>query len=146
VRAGERHAWLAIGLAWALALLHAAAALGKVLDLPGFVEVASAYRLLPRTLLWPSAIGVMVAEAAIALGLLLPRWRRASALAAGLMALIYGAALSLTLLRGISLENCGCFGVYLARPLTILSPLEDLVIVALALLLLRLTPARALPA
>jgi hypothetical protein len=58
----------------------------------------------------------------------------------------YGSALSITLFRGIALENCGCFGVYLARPLTTSSPLEDLVIVALALLLLRLSTARALPA
>jgi hypothetical protein len=75
VLVGEARAWLATTLAWALALLHAAAAFGKLLDLPGFVEVAAAYRLLPHALLWPSALGVMVAEGAIALGLLLPPWR-----------------------------------------------------------------------
>jgi hypothetical protein len=46
----------------------------------------------------------------------LARWRRRAALAAAALAAFNGAVLVLTLWRGIALENCGCFGVFLARP------------------------------
>ncbi|MGG5891143.1 MauE/DoxX family redox-associated membrane protein [Falsiroseomonas sp. HC035] len=121
-------------LAWALAALNGAAALGKALDLPGFVLVLAEYRLVPGALLVPGAILLVLAEAAIAMGLLLPRLRREAALAAAALAAIYGLALTVTLLRGIELRNCGCFGVFLARPLTVFSPLEDVLLVLLALL------------
>jgi hypothetical protein len=120
-------------LAWLLAALHLAAALGKVLDLAGFADVLAEYRLFPAAALMPLALGVTLAEAAIALGLVLPGWRPAAALAAGAMALGYGVTLTVTLARGIPLGNCGCFGVFLARPLTPLTPLEDLALLAAAL-------------
>lgn len=121
-------------LAWVLAALNGAAALGKALDLPGFVLVLAEYRLLPDTLLVPGAILLVLVEAVIAIGLLLPHLRRGAALAAAALAAIYGLALTVTLLRGIALRNCGCFGVFLARPLTVFSPLEDVLLVLLALL------------
>ncbi|WP_376098646.1 MauE/DoxX family redox-associated membrane protein [Roseomonas sp. CCTCC AB2023176] len=134
---------LVIGFAWALALLHGAAALGKALDLRGFVAVADAYRLVPPFLTMPGALSLTLAEAGIALGLVLPRFRRPAAIAAGALALTYGAALIATLLRGIPLENCGCFGVFLARPLTVWSPVEDLVLAALCFAVARLSPVPA---
>jgi hypothetical protein len=132
----------ATGLAAVLAALHLAAALGKVLDLGGFADVLADYRLFPAAALMPLAVAVTLTEALIAAGLLLPRFRHAAALAAGAMALGYGVTLTVTLLRGIELANCGCFGVFLARPLTPLTPLEDLLLLGLALLLLWLTPGR----
>jgi hypothetical protein len=137
---------LVVGLAWGLALLHAAAAIGKALDLRGFSGVADAYRLVPPVLLMPGALSLILAEAGVALGLVLPRFRRAAAVAAGTLALVYGAALTVTLFRGIPLENCGCFGVFLARPLTVWSPLEDLVLAALSFGVARFSPARGAPA
>jgi hypothetical protein len=123
-----------------LAALHLAAALGKALDMPGFAAVLAEYRLFPAAALMPLALLVAGAEAAIALGLVLPRRRRLAAMAAGAMALGYGLALIVTLLRGIELSNCGCFGVFLARPLTPLTPVEDLLLAGLAALLLWLSP------
>jgi hypothetical protein len=130
-------------LAWLLAALNLAAATGKALDLPGFADVLSAYRLFPEALLMPVAVGVTMLEAAIAVGLMVRPTRRVAAWAAGLLALGYGIVLTVTLARGIALENCGCFGVYLARPLGVHSPLEDLALIAAALLVLRFTPRPA---
>ncbi len=124
-------------LAWLLAALHAATGIGKLLDLPGFVAVLTQYRLLPAALLWPAAVGVVGLELGIALGLVLRRWQRRAALAAAGLAAFNGAVMVLTLGRGIALENCGCFGVFLARPLRWTSPLEDLALMVLALLLAR---------
>ena len=40
----------------------------------------------------------------------------------------------ITLWRGLALANCGCFGVFLARPLTRQTVLEDVVMLGLSLL------------
>jgi hypothetical protein len=40
--------------------------------------------------------------------------------------------------RGLDLDNCGCFGVYLASSLRWYSPLESLALVGASYLLLRL--------
>jgi hypothetical protein len=133
-------------LAWPLAALNGAAALGKALDLPGFVAVLAQYRLVPGVLLAPGAVALILAEAGIAYGLLRPRLRRPAALAAAALAMLYGLALTLTLLRGIALENCGCFGVFLARRLTVFSPLEDVALVALALILAQRVKAQRMGA
>lgn len=125
----------AVGLAWLLAALHAATALGKLLDLPGFAGVLADYRILPPPLVPPAAALAVVAELAVAAGLLLPAFRFRAALGAAALAALYAVVLVATLLRGIGLANCGCFGVFLARPLTVFSPFEDLALLALALLL-----------
>ena len=125
------------GLAWALAALNLAAASGKLLDLHGFVAVLGEYRLAPAALLLPMAVLVVGLEIGAGIGLLVLGWRRRAALVAAALATVNGIVLSVTLLRGIPLANCGCFGVYLARPLTILSPLEDVALLVAALLVAR---------
>lgn len=128
--------WWAIAARWLLAAIFLATGLGKALDLPGFAAVLGPYRLLPEALLLPAAIALTAAEFAIAAGL---AWRPAlrPAARAGLgLALLNAAVLTLTLARGIALENCGCFGVFLARPLRPWTPLEDLVLAGLALAVL----------
>jgi len=108
------------GWAWALslllALIFAATGLGKALDPLGFAMVLGNYRLFPEAFLVPLAFGLIFMEFGIALGLLV-RTTRANAAGAA-MALTLGNALVLALIvaRGIELENCGCFGVFLARP------------------------------
>jgi len=131
MRRGET--WVTV-LAWALGALHLAAAGGKLLDLRGFASVLADYRIAPPDLLLPLAIFVVVLELGVGVGLLTSAWRRRAALGAAAMAGLYALALTATLARGIPLDNCGCFGVYFARPLTVLSPLEDVALIGLALL------------
>lgn len=116
-----------------LALLNAAAAIGKGLDLAGFVRVLEAYELLPGLALPAVALGLPLVEAALAGALLSARWWREAAWATAALCLAYGAVLTVTLLRGIELANCGCFGVFFARPLRPWTPVEDLVLMLLAL-------------
>jgi Methylamine utilisation protein MauE len=121
---------------WLLVLAFAATALGKLLDLPGFAGVLAGYRLIPAPLLLPLAFSLVAAEAAIAMGL---AWRTTLPwAAAGAIALALGnaAVLTLTLARGIALDNCGWFGVFLARPPRPWTPLEDLLLAGLAFLAL----------
>lgn len=125
------------GLALTLATLHLATAGAKLLDLRGFAAVLADYRMAQAVMLLPMAGAVVALEVAIGVGLLLPKWRRAAALAAAALAGLYAVVLSATLARGIALGNCGCFGVYLARPLTVFSPLEDVALLLAALLVAR---------
>ena len=53
------------------------------------------------------------------------------------MHLVYAGWAASALARGLRLENCGCFGVFLPTPLTWRTVVEDLVMVALSLGLLR---------
>lgn len=116
-------------------------AIGKAFDLPGFVAVLVTYRAFPSFSLWPVAIVVTVFEAVLG-GLLLSGKRiREAALASIALNAGYAIWLTLSLARGLDLKNCGCFGIFLARPLTWQSPLEDLVMVALSAALFRLAVA-----
>lgn len=121
---------------WLLAAVFLATSLGKLLDIQGFAGVLAGYRLLPAPLLAPAGLALSLAELAVAAGLL---WRPALRWAAGaalLLSLGNAALLTVTLLRGIALGNCGCFGVYWPRPLRPWTPLEDLALAALALAVL----------
>ena len=59
----------------------------------------------------------------------------AAGVAVGLHLLLL-AAVVITLWRGVSVANCGCFGVFLARPLSDLTAIEDLVMLGLSLAVL----------
>lgn len=131
--AGRRALQLALGA------LILATGLGKALDIAGFAHVVGTYRFGFGA---DALLAIAVAIAAIELllgGWLLSGWRlsRAAAIAMALNA-GYFALMSTSLLRGLELDNCGCFGVYLASPLRWYSPLEDAALVALCWLLMRL--------
>lgn len=119
-------------LAWTLAAVFLATGLGKALDVAGFAAVLGTYRLLPDAMLLPAAVAIVAIELAIVTGLARPRWRRGAAFWASIVAAGNTMVLIITLMRGIALENCGCFGVFLARPLSWATPVEDVVLLALA--------------
>jgi len=117
-----------------LGLLVFAAGLGKLLDIPGYVAIMRTYQLdfVPAALYLPGAVAVIVFELGLG-GWILSAWRLATAaLFSVAMHAGYFVLLSASLLRGLKLENCGCFGVFLARPLTWYSPLEDAVVIAVS--------------
>jgi uncharacterized membrane protein YphA (DoxX/SURF4 family) len=112
-------------------------ALGKSLDLPGFVEVLKTYQIFPDLTLWPLALAVTGFEFVLG-AWLLSGWRlRAGALVALWLNAGYAAWMTISLLRGLELSNCGCFGVFFPQPLRWYSPLEDLVLVGMCYALSR---------
>ena len=121
-------------IGWArivLAVVCLASALGKSLDLSGFVEILAEYRLFPDQGLWPIAFGITGSEWVLG-GWLLAGWRiQTGALLALIMYGLYAAGLVITLFRGIDLPNCGCYGVFFPQPLRWYSPFEDLVLVGM---------------
>lgn len=123
----------ALRLVIAAVLLGTAA--GKLLDVRGFAAVLDTYRAIPEGALLPLAVLIPLLEVALAAWLLARRRLRSAALASAGMHAAYGTWAGVTLARGISVPNCGCFGVFLTRPLTWGTVLEDGVMVAASLAL-----------
>lgn len=120
-----------------LGLILLASALGKSLDLPGFVEVLITYRAIPDPLLWPVALLITGIEWLMG-AWILSGWRIADAALAALILYVgYAIWLTLTLVRGLDLQNCGCYGVFFPQPLRWYSPFEDLVLVGMCYALRR---------
>jgi hypothetical protein len=116
-----------------------ASALGKSLDLPGFVEVLVTYRAFPGWSLWPIALFITGIEWWLGFWILSGRRLSQAALATVLLNGAYAVWMAMSVVRGLALPNCGCYGVYFPQPLRWYSSLEDLVLVALGLALWRIT-------
>ena len=122
-----------------LGALMLATGAGKLMDLAGFVAVIETYGLgLSEAQAWTAAVIVTAVELGVGAWLLSTRSLRAAAFTAAALNCAWFALLTTALMRGLRLTNCGCFGVFFARPLRWYSPLEDLVLVAACLLLARL--------
>lgn len=137
------------GLCWCLRIFFGVflllAGIGKVLDIPGYIAVINTYQLgVPEWGLRPSATGIIVIEIGLGAWILIG-WRLASAavFSAALHA-GYLVVLASALWRGLNITNCGCFGVFLARPLGWDTLAEDLVLIALSCVLYRLALSRSM--
>ncbi|MGR9106881.1 MAG: MauE/DoxX family redox-associated membrane protein [Gammaproteobacteria bacterium] len=114
-------------------LVLLATGLGKLLDMAGFVTVIDAYQLVPHRV--AAVLGYSLPWIELGTGTLLLAGRfllSAASLAVALHLMMIGAVL-ITLNRGVQVENCGCFGVFLARPLTKITLVEDLVMLGMSL-------------
>ena len=108
-----------------------ASALGKSLDLSGFVDVLVTYRLFPEWSIWPVALGITGIEWGLAVWILVGWQLPTGALMAMMLNGLYAMGLIVTLIRGLDLPNCGCYGVFFPQPLRWYSPIEDLVLVGM---------------
>jgi hypothetical protein len=132
-----------MSLRFFFAILMVVTGVAKLLDMSGFYEVVRSYESLPDVVVPPAAWALALGEVVLA-GWLLSRYQvRWAAMTVVLLHLMYLGWLLGALLRGLELSNCGCFGVFWARPLTWYTPLEDLALLALALLYWRLQPQSA---
>ena len=114
-------------------LLLLTTALGKLLDNRGFAAVIDTYQFgIPEPLLLPLALGVSLFELGLASSIILGAYLRQCAILTILMHLGYTLMAIITNFRGIEILNCGCFGVFLARPMTWFTVVEDLILTALS--------------
>lgn len=120
---------------WFLGLLFAATGIGKLLDNRGFAGVIASYQTgLDSALMLPLGLIISLLELYIGVNLLLSRRLVLSLLATLFFHLFYTGLALITLYRGIELDNCGCFGIFWARPLTTTTPIEDLALSLISLL------------
>lgn len=119
-----------------LGLILLATGIGKALDIPGFVQVLSNYQLLPYWGNVVMAYTLPFIELATGLGLLTAKGLVPAAYSAVVLHVLFLSTASITLWRGIHLDNCGCFGIFLARPLSIQTLIEDGSLLLLSLYIL----------
>lgn len=123
-------------LRYFIALILLLSGLGKLLDVPGFVEVLITYQAIPAWGLHLVAVTLILVELRISEWLVRDRSLVMGALASLALHSIFTLWTLVTLWRGISVPNCGCFGVFFARPLTGWTVVEDTVLVVASLGLL----------
>ncbi|MGH8658029.1 MAG: MauE/DoxX family redox-associated membrane protein [Gammaproteobacteria bacterium] len=124
-------------LLWAirsfLGALFLATGIGKLLDNRGFAQVIATYELgIPEPGLLPLALGISLLELAVGINILRGRRLKQNVLATLVFHIGYTALAATTLVRGLPIENCGCFGVFLARPLRWSMVGEDLALTAVS--------------
>jgi hypothetical protein len=105
------------------ALLSAMAA-GQLASLGRFEDALSGYDVFGAGAA-SAAVAVPIAELAVAAGLAIVPVRRAAAVLGLAVALFWSALAAQAFARGLELENCGCFGAYLAQELRWWVLLED---------------------
>ncbi len=89
-----------------LSLLMLTTSIGKIVTWPEFAGIITAYRLLPSATVTSAAAGLIAAEIASGIGLILGlSW--AFAFTAALLA-VFGVAMSIKLLQGEADMDCGC--------------------------------------
>jgi Methylamine utilisation protein MauE len=128
---------IGIGIRWFFVLLLAASAISKLADMPGFYAVIKSYALLPEAVIPISAWTLAILELALAIWLAMGKRINVAALIVIALHFVYLIWLMIALTRGLHIPNCGCFGIYWARPLTWLTLLEDFILLVLAIVMWR---------
>jgi uncharacterized membrane protein YphA (DoxX/SURF4 family) len=110
VKRSAAGAWLALGARLAIGAIFVLAGATKLSALGTFTATLLAYDILPVSLLRPVALILPWAEVVVGLYLLAGLFARAAAWGAiGLLA-VFMLAIGQAVIRGLSLEDCGCFG------------------------------------
>jgi putative oxidoreductase len=134
--------WLQRGLALLLGGVFVFASHDKIWWPERFARILYHYQIIgPNAVLPPLlpnlfAVALPWVELLAGLALIFGLWRREASLVTGLMLLVFIAAVSSTLWRGIDIENCGCFSLDAhGRSAGLKLILQDLALLAAALIL-----------
>lgn len=120
-------------LRYYLAALLLAMAAGQLLSLQEFVAIIETYRFGPPQLAWPLALAIIGSELAGGAGLLGPHTRRTAASTVTLAVAVAWTLLAVqAFVRGLDVQNCGCFGAYLGQELRWYVLVQDALFVAAA--------------
>lgn len=115
------------------------AAIGKLLDNRYFAETLAQWRLFPSWSLLGLGVLLSVSELLVAVWLF-SGWQLAkAALFAVLFHIAYVIGTLITVLRGIRLPDCGCFGIFFSHPLDWVMVFEDAALACLCIGLYFLT-------
>ena len=105
--------WLTVRVQIALGAIFVVAALPKVIDPPSFAHMIYNYRLMPGAVVNALALVMPWVEILVGLALILGVWPREAAALAGVLLLVFIAAIGFNLARGHAVD-CGCFDVHSA--------------------------------
>ena len=110
-RSGQaRLAWVTFAARLAVGAVFVLAGATKLVNPGSFSATLLAYDVLPVDLLRPVALALPWLELVVGLYLLAGLFTRVAAWGAVAMLAVFMVAITQALLRGLSLEDCGCFG------------------------------------
>ena len=109
---------LEVGLRFFIASVLLLTGIGKLLDVPGFIKVIDTYKIIPAFLQPVVAISMVLVELKISENLFRNINIKITALVVTALHICFTLLASLTILRGIEVQNYGCFGIFEARPFT----------------------------
>jgi hypothetical protein len=137
LKAGAREAlWRKCARAAIIALIGGTlllAASGKLLDNRYFAEILAQWRLFPSWSLLGLGVVLSLSELLVAVWLF-SGWQLAkAALFAVLFHIAYVIGTLITVLRGIRLPDCGCFGIFFPHPLDWVMVFEDAALAGLCI-------------
>jgi hypothetical protein len=124
--------------------LYLVTSIGKLLDNRGFAKVIETYKIpmVQGSWLLGFALVFSLFELYIGWSLIKKNTKSIHYLYLNAFNAIYLIMVSLTYYRGIALENCGCFGVFWARPLTVYTIGEDALFLLSSLVLWRIANSK----
>ena len=131
----ELRSWINPLIAWILAAVFAAAAITKLVNFSDFLRVVRGYEVFPAEPVPLLAALLISLELTIAVTLVVPGLRRIGAFSSALTLIFFLGFVSLALSRGLEVD-CGCFVFLQSRSLGIGLLVQDLLLLALALLLI----------
>jgi hypothetical protein len=132
-------------LRFAIGAVLLASAAGKLPDIRGFADVLRTYKAFPDPVLFPLALAIPLGELALALWLFSGQALAAAAGTSVVVHFVYSLWSAISVLKGLRLSNCGCFGVFWPHPLGWSTVLEDLVLLAASFALATLARKRFPP-
>lgn len=112
-----------------------ATAIGKLLDIQGFAEVIESFQIFSGPIIAPLGLALSLVELGLAIWLLSGKNLKLGGLASTILHVFFVIWLLIAMARGLDIQNCGCYGVFLAKPLTVKTIFQDsfMIIVSLAL-------------
>lgn len=126
------------------AVLVLATGIGKLLDNRGFADVILTYQFgMSHSVAMVLGLSVSLFELFLGIFIIMEKQHVRNAVLLTLMHFGYVGLAALSNIRGLNLQNCGCFGVFWGRPLTWWTVVEDLVLMALSGLFLLVCRSKA---
>jgi uncharacterized membrane protein YphA (DoxX/SURF4 family) len=95
---------------WSVGITFLASAVGKARDLPGFRQAVTDLHALPSRLARPAAIGTVLAESLVALGMLVGSVALPAGFVLGAVLLVLFSVVLIAALRRDAGVSCNCFG------------------------------------
>lgn len=126
-------------LQYFIGLILLITAIGKLLDIQGFARVIESYKIFKGWITAPMGLLMSLTELGIAIWLFNGQKLPLAALASIVLHVIFIIWLFIAMARKLKIENCGCFGVFLARPLNWVTIAEDAFMLTISIVLYFLT-------
>lgn len=122
-------------LQYSIASILLVTGLGKLLDVPGFIKIIKTYQVFPHWTVPFVAVAMVLIELKLSEALFLGKKLFEAAVFSIALHAFFTLWSIVALLRGLEILNCGCFGVFWARPLTWITVFEDIFMVGASYLL-----------